>query len=63
MATDLIRTLDPEQESREAAALATRYRCGFVDLKSAKIDHELFKVVPVDLMFRYNFVPLSDDAA
>lgn len=61
MATDLVRTLDPEQEAREASALAARYRCGFVDLKAAKIDHELFKVVPVDLMFRYNFVPLSDD--
>jgi type IV pilus assembly protein PilB len=30
-----------------------------VDLKAEKIDHELFKSVPVDLMFRYNFVPLA----
>jgi type IV pilus assembly protein PilB len=61
MATEAVRTFDPEQEARTAQALAARYRCGFVDLKAAKIDHELFKVVPVDLMFRYNFVPLSDD--
>jgi type IV pilus assembly protein PilB len=63
MATDVIRTIDPEHEAREAHALAARYRCGYVDLKAAKIDHELFKVVPVDLMFRYNFVPLSDDGS
>ena len=31
----------------------------FVDLKNFKIQHELFKSVPVDMMFRYNFVPLE----
>ena len=48
-----------EAESRNARALAERYRCEFVDLKEAHIDHELFQQVPVDLMFRYNFVPLA----
>ena len=48
-----------EAESRNARALAERYRCEFVDLKEAHIDHELFQKVPVDLMFRYNFVPLA----
>ena len=39
--------------------MAQRYRCEFVDLKTTKIDHELFRTVPVDLMFRYHFVPLQ----
>ena len=58
MATDPVKTVDPEQEAAEARRLAERYSCEYVDLKVAKIDHELFKTVPVDLMFRYNFVPL-----
>jgi type IV pilus assembly protein PilB len=59
MATDPIKSIDPEQEAAEARRLAERYSCEYVDLKVAKIDHELFKTVPVDLMFRYNFVPLA----
>ncbi len=39
--------------------IAQRYCCEFVDLKITKIDHELFRTVPVDLMFRYHFVPLQ----
>jgi type IV pilus assembly protein PilB len=35
-----------------------RYRCEFLDLRETHIDHELFQTVPVELMFRYNFVPL-----
>ena len=46
-----------EQRSRE---LATRYRCDFVELRNYHLDAELFKSVPVDLMFRYNFVPLEE---
>ncbi|HPT26642.1 MAG TPA: GspE/PulE family protein [Bryobacteraceae bacterium] len=61
MATDAIKGLDPEREAAQARALASRYRCEFVDLKAAKIDHDLFKSIPVDLMFRYNFVPLAAD--
>jgi len=61
MATDAIKGLDPEREAAQARALAERYRCEFVDLKAAKIDHDLFKSIPVDLMFRYNFVPLAAD--
>ena len=47
------------KETEQAQAIARRYCCDFVDLKSAKIDHELFRTVPVDLMFRYHFVPLQ----
>jgi type IV pilus assembly protein PilB len=46
-------------EIERAQALARRYRADFVDLKNFKISHELFKSVPVDMMFRYNFVPLE----
>ncbi len=59
MATDRVKLIDPEQEAREARALAARYRCEFIDLREAHIDHELFRTIPVDLMFRYNFVPLA----
>src|SRR3954463_15189859 len=47
------------EESR-ARDLAKRYRSEFVDLRNFHIQHELFKSVPVDLMFRYNFVPLQE---
>src|SRR6202789_298569 len=46
-------------ETERAQLLARRYRADFVDLKNFKISHELFKSVPVDMMFRYNFVPLE----
>jgi type IV pilus assembly protein PilB len=47
-----------QKEVEQAKAAAARYRCEFVDLREGRIDHELFSAVPVDLMFRYNFVPL-----
>ena len=50
---------EPEpSEMPQAQALAARYRCEYVDLREGSIDHELFRSIPVDLMFRYNFVPL-----
>ena len=58
--TALLTTIVPESdESSRAQALAHRYRCEFVDLKNFRIQHELFRSVPVDMMFRYNFVPLE----
>jgi len=50
---------DSGSEAR-ARDLAKRYRREFVDLKNYHIQHELFRTVPVDLMFRYNFVPLEE---
>jgi len=50
---------DLEQERAQARRLAARYRCGFVDLLEQRIDADLFRTIPADLMFRYNFVPLS----
>ena len=49
-----------EQQEREAARkLAERYRFAFIDLRDQRIDPELFRTIPADLMFRYNFVPLE----
>ena len=58
MATERTKPQDPAEEMAQAQALAARYRCEFVDLRLVHIDHELFRSIPVDLMFRYNFVPL-----
>jgi type IV pilus assembly protein PilB len=58
MATERVRLNDPITETAQAQALAARYRCDYVDLREGSIDHELFRSIPVDLMFRYNFVPL-----
>ena len=59
MATaEKINLKDPVKDAEQARALAARYRCEFVDLREAHIDHDLFHSVPVDLMFRYNFVPM-----
>jgi type IV pilus assembly protein PilB len=59
MATDTLKIKDPATETEQALLIAQRYCCDFVDLKVTKIDHELFRTVPVDLMFRYHFVPLQ----
>jgi type IV pilus assembly protein PilB len=48
---------DEEIRARE---LAQRYRREFVDLHGFHIHHELLRKVPVDLMFRYNFIPLEE---
>jgi len=48
------------EESAKAQDVARRYRCEFVDLKNFQLQHDLFRKVPVDLMFRYNFVPLEE---
>ena len=50
---------DAVNEREFARKLAGRYRCAFVDLREQHIDPELFRTIPADLMFRYNFVPLE----
>jgi type IV pilus assembly protein PilB len=44
-------------EEGSAQRLAARLGLEFVDLNQFTIDHELFRSIPVDMMFRYNFVP------
>src|ERR1051326_302120 len=51
--------IGPGDEEARARDLARRYRSEFIDLRNYHINHELFRSVPVDLMFRYNFVPLE----
>ena len=46
-------------ERAAAEQLARRYRAEFADLKNFKIQHDLLRTVPVELMFRFNFVPLE----
>jgi type IV pilus assembly protein PilB len=52
-------------EMKAAKELARRYRLPFVDLlppdRESPIDYQLFAEVPVDLMVRYQFVPLKRD--
>src|ERR1700723_1784020 len=47
------------EERAHAEALAARYRAEFVDLKNFRIQHDLLRTVPWELMFRYNFVPIE----
>src|SRR5450756_1434348 len=57
--TDRTKLAEPGAETEQARAIAARYRCEYVDLREASIDHDLFRSIPVDLMFRYNFVPMK----
>jgi type IV pilus assembly protein PilB len=53
--------LSPEEakikEEQDAKRLAERCRLQFVDLTAFQPDQDLFRNVPVDLMFRYSFLP------
>ena len=56
--TNLVTT--PEDYSEEVARarkLAERYHVEFVDMDEFRIDQELFRSIPADLMLRYGFVP------
>src|SRR5262245_47051457 len=44
-------------ELEQARRLAQRYRVEFVDMETFRIDQELFRSIPADLMLRYGFVP------
>ena len=48
---------DSVERAREIAA---RYRYEYIDLSEAHIDGNLFRSIPVELMFRHNFVPLAE---
>ncbi len=52
-------TSDPQSERERSRRLAERYRCPFVDLFEQRIDPELFRSIPAELMFRFNFVPME----
>src|SRR5277367_3054217 len=46
-------------EHEQARRLAERYRCAFIDLREQRIDPDLFRSIPAEMMFRYNFVPIA----
>jgi len=48
---------DRRLELDQARRLAARYRLEFVDMDTFRIDQELFRSIPADLMLRYGFVP------
>src|SRR5207253_6099731 len=50
---------DAEQraELEQARRLARRYRLEFIDMDTFRIDQDLFRSIPADLMLRYEFVP------
>ncbi len=48
---------DVLSEELQAQRLAARLGLEYVDVTQFTIDHELFRSIPVDMMFRYNFVP------
>jgi len=50
---------DVNAERERSQRTAERYRCPFVDLNEVRIDPELFRSIPAELMFRFNFVPLE----
>ncbi len=50
----------PVSDLEKAQDVARRYRCEFVDLQNFQLHHDLFKTIPVHLMFRYNFIPLEE---
>jgi type II secretory ATPase GspE/PulE/Tfp pilus assembly ATPase PilB-like protein len=50
---------DEVGEQERSRRLAERYRCTFVDLREQRIDPELFRSIPAELMFRFNFVPIE----
>ncbi len=54
----------PDEQVAEldrARRLAERYRLEFVDMDTFRIDQELFRSIPADLMLRYGFVPYRRD--
>jgi type IV pilus assembly protein PilB len=48
---------DYPDEVARARKLAERYRLEFVDMDEFRINQELFRSIPADLMLRYGFVP------
>ena len=66
MGTETRRTLvetvaSAVEEEAKARALAERFRLEYVDVTSYAPDPDILQSVPVELMFRYNFLPYRRD--
>src|SRR3984957_4582426 len=48
-------------ELEQARRLAERYHVEFIDMDTFRIDQDLFRSIPADLMLRYGFVPYRRD--
>src|SRR5262245_38485862 len=48
-------------EEAQAQRIAARLGIPYVDLTEFPINHDLFREIPVDLMFRYNFIPWKEE--
>ncbi|HEX3702762.1 MAG TPA: hypothetical protein VHU82_05490, partial [Vicinamibacterales bacterium] len=48
-------------EFEQARRLAERYRLELVDMETFRIDQDLFRSIPAELMLRYGFVPYRRD--
>jgi type IV pilus assembly protein PilB len=53
------RTAATDRDISAARDSARRYHCEFADLLNFQLLPEVLKNVPIELMFRYNFVPLE----
>ncbi len=53
--------VSPAAEEEAARALALRFGLEYVDVGSFAPDPEILQSIPVDLMFRYNFLPYRRD--
>ena len=49
--------IDHVAEAERSRRLAARYELEFVDLTQFRINNDLFRSIPADLMLRYGFVP------
>ncbi len=64
LAIDEVVEVSAEERGAEEQAtrrLAERYRLDFLDMHEFRIDQELFRSIPADLMLRYGFVPYRRD--
>ena len=52
-------TTDLLAEMEQARQLAARYQFEFVDLRDSHPDGELLRTIPLELMVRYQFLPLG----
>src|SRR6187431_3676439 len=62
---DVVEVSAEERGAEEQATrrLAERYRLEFLDMHEFRIDQELFRSIPADLMLRYGFVPYRREGA
>jgi len=61
LAATELNTEERRAELAQARRLAERYRLDFIDMDNFRIDQDLFRSIPADLMLRYGFVPFRRD--